>query len=408
MESFNIDLRNFQSIGDASLSFEPGVNLIVGQSNSGKTAILRAVSAVITNPTRGKYFIKKGTKSSEVCINFDGNEIDWKRTPADSSYEINGETYKKTGRNNLFDLFSENGFVRDDSGNIMNIEGEWDLPFPFDRTPSELFKLFENIFYISDSAVILKSFKEEEANMVKDKLTNEDKLIRVANKINALEELAKEVNIEKTQHKLDIFSQHCDKYKEMSADLTKILKSEKYTKINLDEVTPPIEESLEKYIEAVKDYKFITKVVKRQKFYKSLPASVIIGDTIDKYEQAAKDYEHIQHAVELKKIDLSRECEVSGETLNKYIEMLDDYNDLLRLKEVSAFDISKECTAGNTLDDYETMLQDYKFIVECFNKCKDLKRKYKECEERAEEAQKKLNKYKVCPLCGHELGDDKC
>ena len=46
----------------------------------------------------------------------------------------------------------------------MNIEGEWDLPFPFDRTPSELFKLFENIFCISDSAVILKSFKDEEGN----------------------------------------------------------------------------------------------------------------------------------------------------------------------------------------------------------------------------------------------------
>ena len=408
MESFNIDLKNFQSIGDANLSFEPGVNLIVGQSNSGKTAILRAVSAVINNPTRGKYFIKKGTKSSEVRIVFNGNDIDWKRTPADSSYEINGETFKKTGRNNLFDLIQENGFIRDDSGNIMNIEGEWDLPFPFDRTPSELFKLFENIFCISDSAVILKSFKEEEANAVKERLTSEDKLVRVTNKINALEELAKEVNIGKTQRKLDIFSQNCDRYKEMSADLTKILKSEKYTSINLDEVTPPIEESLDRYIEAVKDYSFITKVVKRQKFYKSLPASVIIGDTIDKYEQAAQDYEHIQHAVELNKIDLSKECEVTGDTLNKYTEMFEDYNDLLRLKEVSKFDVDKECTAGNSLDDYETLLRDYKFIVDCYNRCKDLKKQYKACEQREAEAQEKLNKYKVCPLCGHELGDDKC
>ena len=54
METFDIKLKNFQSIGKAELLFEPGVNLIVGQSNSGKTAILRAISAALNNPTRGK------------------------------------------------------------------------------------------------------------------------------------------------------------------------------------------------------------------------------------------------------------------------------------------------------------------------------------------------------------------
>ena len=408
METFDIKLKNFQSIGKAELLFEPGVNLIVGQSNSGKTAILRAISAALNNPTRGKYFIKKGTASSEVAVTFEGNEIKWRRTPSDSSYEINGEVYKKTGRTNLFELLSNNGFVRDDSGNVMNIEGEWDLPFPFDRTPAELFKLFENIFCISDSAVILKSFKDEESAVVKDKIVKEDKLTRINKKIDALEELNTEVNIEKINRKLDIFDKNCEKYKKLNEDLAKICNSEKYSTINLDEVTPPVEESLTDYIDTMKDYTFLCKVVKRQKFYKSLPDSVIIGDTLEKYAQVVTDYEHVTHAVKLKDIDLSRECDVSGETLSEYLSVRDDYKDLINLEKISSFDLSVECTAEDSLTEYEAMLRDYKFIVECYDKCKALKQKYAKVDSRIEKLQSKLAEYKVCPLCGHELGDDKC
>lgn len=403
MESFNIDLNNFQSISSAELKFIPGINLIVGQSNSGKTAIIRAVNAVISNPTRGKYYIKKGTKAANVLINYEGNSIRWERTSSDSTYEIDGELYKKTGRNDLFDLLETSGFVRDDADNVMNIEGEWNLPFPFDRTPSELFKLFENIFCISDSAVILKSFKDEESNIVKDKLAQEDKLGRLTRKAEALKELESEINIDKYTKKLEIFRGHCKKYQELAEDLKKINKSEKFTKLTLDDIVPPTENSLTKYIEAVKDYKFLVKVVQRQKFYKSLPASVIVGDTIEKYEQAYADYQHIVHAESLKKLDLSRECFVDGSTIDKYQEVLEDYNDLIRLRKVSELNIDRTCDIGNTIDDYETMLQDYNFIIRCHEKCKSLKSKFLEVESKANFAQDKLSKYKVCPLCGHEL-----
>lgn len=404
-ESLNIELNNFQSIGEACLTFEPGVNLIVGPSNSGKTAILRAVAAALGNPRRGKYFIKKGTKSAEVTIDFEGKKISWRRTLTDTTYDIDGELFKKTGRNTLFDLDSDTGFVRDDAGNVMNIEGEWDLPFPFDRTPSELFKLFENIFCISDSAVILKAYRDEEAAVIKDKVIKGDKLARFKNKVEALEELAKEVDIEGTESKLQEFDIDCKKYKELSEDLIKIQKSEKYTTIDLDEVTPPIEESLTQYMEAVKDYAFLNKVVRRQKFYKSLPASMIIGDTIDKYEQAEKDYRHVIKAEKLENIDFSKELEPTEETLNKYFEVLKDYEDLCKLKKISKLDLGEDKEFGDSISEYEELLKDYKFIVGCHNKCKDLKGKYLALEERIRVAEGKLSKIKVCPLCGHELGD---
>ena len=51
MGNFSLKIEDFQSIGNAELEFIPGINLIVGQSNSGKTAVLRAIDSVLTNPS---------------------------------------------------------------------------------------------------------------------------------------------------------------------------------------------------------------------------------------------------------------------------------------------------------------------------------------------------------------------
>ena len=405
MDTFNVNLNNFQSISDAELEFVEGLNLIVGQSNSGKTAILRAINSVVDNPSRGKLYIKRGHKSTEVKINFEGKEFCWKRTPSDIEYVIDGEVFKKAGRNTLFDFEANSGFVKDDEGNVMNIEGEWNLPFPFDRTPSELFKLFENIFCISDSAVILKSFKEEEGNTVKERLKLEDSLSRVNKKIEGLEELTQEIDTEDYMDKAEAFKKNLEQYKELSADLVKLKHSEEFSKINLDEVVPPTEESVSSYVEAVKDYKFLRKVIQRQQFYKSLPASLIVGDTIDGYTQAYDDYQHVLKAHKLKQLDLDRECEVTGSTLDEYKELLKDYTSLKNLRTVVKLDLSKECEVGNTIDEYTELLADYKFIKDCYNMCKKKKEEYTKLDNRIGELQAKLNNYKVCPLCGHELGE---
>lgn len=406
MENFNVNLHNFQSIGSANLEFVEGLNLIVGQSNSGKTAILRAINSVVDNPSRGKLYIKKGNKSTEVKINFEGKEICWRRTPSDIEYEIDGEVFKKAGRNTLFDLSDNSGFVKDDAGNVMNIEGEWNLPFPFDRTPSELFKLFENIFCISDSAVILKSFKEEEGNTVKERLKFEESLGRVNKKIEGLEELSQEIDIEKYIEAATTFKEDVAQYRELLADITKISHSEKFSKINLDEVVPPTEESVSSYVEAVKDYKFLKKIIQRQQFYKSLPASLIVGGTIDGYTRTYADYQHVLKAHKLKQFDLTKECEIDGSTLTAYSELLKDFMALKNLRAVAKFDLSKECEIGNTIGEYTGLLEDYKFIKNCYNMCKKKKEEYTNLENRIEELQEKLNNYKVCPLCGHELGGE--
>ena len=141
-----LSIENFQSISKGELIFHKGTTVIIGQSNSGKTATFRALKACLSNPSGSQRFIKNGAKSASVLLEYDGNQIIWKKTPKESSYIINGETFLKTGSSNAFKIMEDTGFVRDDNDTIMNIEEELQLPFPFGISKAELFKLFENVF----------------------------------------------------------------------------------------------------------------------------------------------------------------------------------------------------------------------------------------------------------------------
>ena len=163
-----LSLENFQSISKGELIFHTGTTVIIGQSNSGKSATFRALKACLMNPTGSQRFIKKGTKSSSVALEYNGNQIIWKRTPKESSYIINGEEYLKTGKSNAFKIIEDTGFAVDSNDTIMNIEEELQLPFPFGMSKADLFKLYENVFCISDSAIILKSARASEDKVKAD------------------------------------------------------------------------------------------------------------------------------------------------------------------------------------------------------------------------------------------------
>lgn len=96
-----IEVVNFQSIGHAEILCGPWVS-IVGESDVGKSAIVRALYALLTNQ-RGDHFIRHGAKSCTVTVMLDsGLAIEWgKSRGASGTYRVrtpngNGGTYEKT------------------------------------------------------------------------------------------------------------------------------------------------------------------------------------------------------------------------------------------------------------------------------------------------------------------------
>lgn len=67
--NFKVSLKDFQIIKKANLEFIPGLNVIIGPSNNGKSSILKAIkSCIYTIP--GSTSIRAGQNSYTVGLGY--------------------------------------------------------------------------------------------------------------------------------------------------------------------------------------------------------------------------------------------------------------------------------------------------------------------------------------------------
>jgi hypothetical protein len=91
-----ITVRNFQAIGHASLRAE-GLTVIVGPSDRGKSALLRAIEAGLFNRV-GDGFVRVGQASAEVQLVLDGHEVRWEKGSGKNRFMVDGTEYGRVGR----------------------------------------------------------------------------------------------------------------------------------------------------------------------------------------------------------------------------------------------------------------------------------------------------------------------
>ena len=83
----SIDIENFQSHENTHIDFDTGLNIIVGESNNGKTSILRSMDWVVDNQPLGTDFIMTGKNYCKVRITYDNDTfIERYRTLKDTGY----------------------------------------------------------------------------------------------------------------------------------------------------------------------------------------------------------------------------------------------------------------------------------------------------------------------------------
>lgn len=92
-------LENFQSHVRSELRFSPGLNVIVGPSDQGKTALIRALRWVLYNEPRGTEFVRAGSDFCRVTVEFDdGVQIVRERGPGVNRYLL-----REDGRERVFE-----------------------------------------------------------------------------------------------------------------------------------------------------------------------------------------------------------------------------------------------------------------------------------------------------------------
>lgn len=140
-----IHLLNFQSHRDTELEFSPGVNVIIGDSRSGKTAILRALNWGRYNKPAGtalNSYWNRNEKKQPIdpflsSITFDGGDVVTRKRTADfNGYLVMENSLEAVGQD-----------VPEDVEKIwnmseVNIQKQFDVPFLISESAAEVARFF--------------------------------------------------------------------------------------------------------------------------------------------------------------------------------------------------------------------------------------------------------------------------
>lgn len=131
-------LNNFQSHKHSGLEFDPGLNVIIGPSDSGKTAIIRAMRWVVWNRPLGNAMCSNW--GGETSIEINANNISVIRKEGkEKSYLLNDLEFKAFGTS-----------VPDEIVNALNLseinlQSQLDAPFLLSQSAGEVAQHFNRI-----------------------------------------------------------------------------------------------------------------------------------------------------------------------------------------------------------------------------------------------------------------------
>lgn len=86
-------VTDFQRHREFRLRFGPGVSCLVGPSDSGKSALIRAVEWVAFNTPAGTAFVRHGATAARAALKVDGRWVVRHRSKSENVYELDGEVF---------------------------------------------------------------------------------------------------------------------------------------------------------------------------------------------------------------------------------------------------------------------------------------------------------------------------
>ncbi len=167
-----IELKNFQAHKDSDLEFIDGLNCIVGDSDSGKTSILRAIRWVLHNRPTGLTLINRNAKEAQVDIKVNGHNITKIRNKTTNSYKIGDISFDMVGRE-VPDEVSTAFNVSE-----LNIQRQMDSPFLVFSPPGQVASVLNACigFDVADKIIsnILSDLREYNSNIKTQKQIAKD------------------------------------------------------------------------------------------------------------------------------------------------------------------------------------------------------------------------------------------
>ena len=197
----SLEITNFQSHKHSVLEFSPGVNVIIGQSDSGKTAIIRALKWVLTNKPAGESMRSYWGGDTTVNLSLDNARIERIRTKKENAYLLNGSKFE-----------AMRGAVPEEiqqalNINAINVSEQLDAPFLLSNSPGEVAQHFNKVAQLDvidrGSSAIKKwvtqgkqdiKSKKAQIEKAKEELIQYDYLEQMEKDVESLEKIEQEKN----------------------------------------------------------------------------------------------------------------------------------------------------------------------------------------------------------------------
>ena len=188
----SLKLENFQSHKNTELHFHPGVNVIVGSTDSGKTAVIRALKEIIWNRPGGTECISHWAKAMNIQITVETATIRKEKSSSRNAYVVNGKEYVAFGRDVPEDVKKILGMDE------INIQMQMDSPFLLSQSSGEIALHFNRIAKIDNIHNTISNIKQKSKKLEQSqqfKLQEIDNLKTKINKLTFLEKLEIQVEV---------------------------------------------------------------------------------------------------------------------------------------------------------------------------------------------------------------------
>ncbi len=151
-----ITITNFQKHAQLHIDFDPLVTVLVGETDSGKSAVLRAIRWLVTNKPSGTSFLKHGTDDVSVILGVDGHVVERRRGGGYNTYLLDGS-----------DFHAFNQGVPDEISKILNIspvsmQSQLDPPFLFLLTSGDVSRELNSVVNLDSIDSILANLAAEQ------------------------------------------------------------------------------------------------------------------------------------------------------------------------------------------------------------------------------------------------------
>ncbi len=194
----SLELRGFQSHKKLRIKFDPRVTTIVGDTDTGKSAIFRALGWVIRNRPDGDSFINWDCDAAIATLEVDGQIIVRSRGKGENGYNLNGDEFAAFGKT-VPDRVAELLRMSD-----VNFQAQHDSVFWFSDSAGEVSRQLNHVINLGVIDDVL-GFAASRVRKTRATVEVSEERIRAAKKVK--EELAYVVPMDEALQKVEELEQ---------------------------------------------------------------------------------------------------------------------------------------------------------------------------------------------------------